>query len=396
MGKLIPQQEIIKNDIQDYFDQSVFFSNYLEGGPTFITYYSKDIFNSSEDRGLENVVEVIGSNSPVQYTKIENFVMYNLNPSNIQSEIGELGVNSTYESEAVILPETVRPLPDDYFSLTYVSETYLFRITDVQVDKTSGRQFFKVQFELSHEEINQIELQIEENYELIHKNLGTTDKILIEKSSKLLIDYADFLIYYMLNFYIKYFKHPKFNVLIYKIGGKNIYNELLIKFIQNNDLFNLDRSYLNSMYIDSIYEDDYLLEPEFKNTLYYALQHKTIDSLQFENFVANRIIDVETAPFYEAYEKFYKTDYTTSVVNNLIIPHDDLLIHNINSNTLYNTDEMLLEDIIINYFNDNLTLNSTLLDDINGFNFNLYMLKSYLLIPCIIYILKDIKNKLTV
>jgi len=396
MGKLIPQQEIIKNDIKDYFDQSVFFSNYLEGGPTFVTYYSKDIFNSSEDRGLENVIEVIGSNSPVQYTKIENFVMYNLNPSSIQSEIGELGVNSTYESEAVILPETVRPLPDDYFSLTYVSETYLFRITDVQVDKTSGRQFFKVQFELSHEEISQIELQIEENYELVHKNLGTTDRVLIEKSSKLLIDYADLLIYYMLNFYIKYFKHPKFNVLIYKIGGKNIYNELLIKFIQNNDLFNLDRSYLDSIYIDSIYEDDYLLEPEFKNTLYYALQHKTIDSLQFENFVANRIIDVETAPFYEAYEKFYKTDYITSVVNNLIIPHDNLLIHNINSNTLYNTDEMLLEDIIINYLNDNLTLDSTLLDDINSFNFNLYMLKSYLLIPCVIYILKDIKSKLIV
>ena len=78
MGKFIQEknveQKVLNNYFDNYLDTTDRYSKWLQGSPTFVTYYSINLENSTQDRGLNNVTEIVGGESPIKYNKcIERF-----------------------------------------------------------------------------------------------------------------------------------------------------------------------------------------------------------------------------------------------------------------------------------------------------------------------------------
>ena len=56
----------------------------------------------------------------------------------------EEGLNSSYDGELIILPDTITPYPDDFFILEHKGHNFLFRVTGVNYDTIKSNNFFKI------------------------------------------------------------------------------------------------------------------------------------------------------------------------------------------------------------------------------------------------------------
>jgi hypothetical protein len=61
LGKIV--KDILNNNIKKFDKAIEVYSDFLQGVPTFTTYYNKDIVNSDQDSQLETVTEIIGIES---------------------------------------------------------------------------------------------------------------------------------------------------------------------------------------------------------------------------------------------------------------------------------------------------------------------------------------------
>ena len=142
MGRLVREEEIIKKNVQSYLEQTTSeLTKYLEGNPTFVTFYTKNTLASTQDVGLESVQELVGSESPIKYNKIENFTLYGLDTLTVDMDNTDFGIDSNVEGDAVIIPNTIKPLTDDYFIINYNGNDFLFKVSRVTVDKINGKKF---------------------------------------------------------------------------------------------------------------------------------------------------------------------------------------------------------------------------------------------------------------
>lgn len=412
MGKLIAdnKKNIINNNIQDYLKQSTdIYSKWLEGTPTFVTYYNKHQLASTADVGLENVIEVVGVESPIQYSKIKDFPIYGLENIDITSENDEYyGMMSSADSTGIIIPNTIVPYTDDFFSISYVKDSQtgtpkLFKIIEVQVDKLqSGQQFYRIQFDLARDPLELIEEQIEENYETLYDHIGTDEKVVVKSSDYRILQFIEEIKDSLITFYERNYLHKTFNIFFYRYNNYNLYNEYIVKFIKENSLLTRKNTYLKAIYVHDIFGDDGTFDEFYENSLYYALQYGIKDKDYLSNLKENFspvTIHNNSMPFFNHYEKFYKCDYVFT--NDFIIsPFNNELIVKILDGTNYlNTlneiddKEHLIENIIIDHMNDRLTLNEDLLKKIDRHSYY-PNLKDFLLIPCLLFILNSYENRL--
>ena len=428
LARLIPHKEIIKNNINDYLEKTTgFYSRFQQTPPTFVTYYSQDRLTSTYDVGLENVIEVVGRESPIKYNKITDFALYGIETGTLQTELGDFGMDTNFEGDALVLPNTIRPYPDDLFSIYYNGEEIMFRVTNVEIDKLSdsNAKYYRITYELAREKKDLISDQIQEDYEMFYENLGTEEAVVVKKSSARLIKNIDILEERLIKFYGKAFYNERFGIISYRYHDRNLYNSYLIKFLADNELLERKHSYLSTIFIYDIFDDDAIFEELYERTLYWALENKDIDRLEVESFYT-MVLDNPSTPFYGHYEKFYKCKYESreflpSGMTEVIRPHMDLLIENIRNNELFmiphvpsikhlndineeiNEDEITLiehpdyvyENIIIKYMNNDLILDDNFINYLTKINFRPF-LKEFLLVPCILFILKDFKNSLLV
>lgn len=451
MGRLLENNEkqIIQDNIFQYLENTYSqFNKRFQGTPIYTTYYNQNKNSSTQDQTLDNIQEIIGINSPVQFNRIEGLPLYLVNEINPQMEIDEsFGLTTNGEGEGVILPNTIKPYIGDFIYIEIATKKLLFKITSLEIDKFNGQKFYKIQFTITPYKIDEIEEQVEEEYITHYENISTQDKAIVEKKSSILIDKMNLLIIRLINFYKKAFLDSKFNTILCKYNDKLLYNECLIKFINNNKLLELpSKKIYSSLYIQEIFGDSMALLEMYKTTLFYALEEKDFSNFICENFVTIEIIkDLKDNPFSFDYREYFRTYYVTNdshknLISSLdekydkyitkvkqdmtydqfdfgkqsslgyqfepnpdppskerhiiIKPHASNLIKNINNNLRYkNNLDYFLENIIIMYFNNTLEINEYLLSDIEKKNFY-PSIKEFLLIPCIIFILKDEIKKL--
>ena len=174
MGKFIEEEKLVNNVINDYIQNSNDYSKYIEGSGTFVTYFSKDVMASMESVGLNGVVEIIGTNSPIKFNRINSFPLFNMSEINPSTTVEEdIGIDTEGEGSAVVIPNTIEPLTDDYFLIPYYSKNLLFKITNVEEGNLNNHVAYKIDFELSHEDVNiLLERQINKTYKCVYNNLG--------------------------------------------------------------------------------------------------------------------------------------------------------------------------------------------------------------------------------
>ena len=123
--------------------QSSMYSIFLESKPTFTTYYHVNKIRSRTDKGLKMPEKLNGALSPIRYNKLLNFPLYGIEQIQLQLEEEDEGLTSDYSGEAIILPNTIHPTPDDYFIINYLEKKYMFRITNYAYDTIKSNNYYK-------------------------------------------------------------------------------------------------------------------------------------------------------------------------------------------------------------------------------------------------------------
>ena len=182
MGKFIndnSERTLVNKYVDSYLNGISKYSKYINSVPNFVTYYSRDYIESTEDSGMGTVNEIVGDESPTRYNKINNFPLYGVEDSTPELNVdGINGLGLINEGSAVIIPDTIVPRPDDLFIFSYSEDTeeakLIYRVTDVNITAIDSNTFYQITYNSTpyDEEILE-KKQISDNYELIYDNIST-------------------------------------------------------------------------------------------------------------------------------------------------------------------------------------------------------------------------------
>lgn len=275
MGFKFNEKDFINNNIFKYEDKlNSQFSRFQEQTPMYVTWYNICLAESTVDLGFSNVEKIIGYNSPIRYNEIKNFPVYGMEAIQLSLDDQEEGLNTEYEGEITILPDTIKPYPNDFFMLEHKGNQFLFEVTSVNYDTIKSNNYYKVSFHIKYMEPEMVDKIIEQvtgKYTCISDNIGTQDKCIIEDEVLSLLVRLQNIYNDLTEKYISYFYNKKYNSFIYVDINKNmVYDRYLNMFIQKNSLI-YDHETHKCIYLSN--EDNCCsFNIEYDNSIYKALE----------------------------------------------------------------------------------------------------------------------------
>lgn len=216
---------------------------FIDKKPTSVTYWNINDKHSTLDQGDKEVYHQTGENTPLRYNKINNFQIYGIERIMVDIQRGEYGPESPIEGEAIILPNTIIPCPDDYFMITYLKDnTLLFRVNSATPDTLeSGANFYKIKY--NAETSSELSKGFLDNKLLVNEfdyrpgNIGTNLSTLIVTSDAALLDRIQSLYNMLKSFYLELFYKGNIQTFIYGYLGMFIYDAYLIEFLIRTGIF---------------------------------------------------------------------------------------------------------------------------------------------------------------
>lgn len=421
MGKFIQETEkkFIENQINNYLDATNSYSKQFNGSPIFCTYYQMDLNSSTRDVTLNTPVSIVGTDSPLRYNKIENFPLYLEGDMNFQQVLEEdSGFSQDFEGTATLLPNTIIPQSDDLLFFNILEHKFLFRISNVETSNTTMRTFYRITFIIASLNIDILEEnQIKESYNTIYRNIGTELAPIIPMKEFTMLDDIQGIIDKFSEKYTKYFYDSKTNCFIYnreKIHSlthcfykdNNIYDPKLAIFIKRNNLFIKEKTFLKNIFVDNILEGR---EYDYDKCIYSLLETLDLEEYEYEAYYFNTI---EESLFKLLPDKYHELIHNKDIIYHCKCGHcKDLMDSGVftkSSIQKYINDWNLSidhldykEQILIIYlriFNKNKQNNiSDYYEDILSLAKQVKIEKdifTYVLIPCIIFILKRVQERI--
>ena len=144
--------------------------------PSIVTYYNINTEASSLDQGAKIAYNNIGSDTPLRFNRINNFIIYGFNRIELQTENDEFGLEADkITGDCIILPNTIIPYEGDYFEVEHIKDsTWLFIVTDVQQDTLeNGSNAYKITYKLENVDHQQILDNVVEDFQMIENREGT-------------------------------------------------------------------------------------------------------------------------------------------------------------------------------------------------------------------------------
>lgn len=268
------------------------YSRYLDSNPIMVTYYSVNLAMSRADIGTGKIYDELGKSSPLRFNKIKNFPVYrmqNLQP-NIMFEDGHFDAEIDL-SDITILPNTVKPKPNDFFLVELPqSPRLLFRVNEFRVASIQSNDFYQVSADLrmdDEEGISDIERLVVETYECIFENIGTQNNCFIRSEDLTKANNINTIIEGLMELYKTMYYNPTTSDYIYTevYPGPNTWNTYgneqykyyydiyLTKFLNDSMLFcTNDYSATSALTMDDTIPRDF--EYRFKQTLWYTVLTK--------------------------------------------------------------------------------------------------------------------------
>ena len=155
----------IKNNYYKYTDKQ----------PTPVEYFHINKQASTLDEGSKLAYNNVGDNSPFWYNQIHNMLLYGLEQIQMQYSSEDFGIESAaIEGEAIALPNTIVPYPDDQFYITYLNKQIVFKVTHVDPDTLEdGSNIYKIMYRSSTSKVEDLLHQVIDEYDFIVDNAGT-------------------------------------------------------------------------------------------------------------------------------------------------------------------------------------------------------------------------------
>lgn len=416
MGNFVNESAFIENKVQDYLNQVSDQSIFMEGNFTPVTYYSKCEEASTSDIGLGNVVELVGSESPIKFYKIENTPLYNFDTTQLSYDYDEEeGLDSPVDSSANMPSGIIKPKPDDYFVVPSINKEYLFRVTNIEGNSIRGSFIYRIEFELSSSNVHILEeRQVTESYIVEYDTRSPNKLVMLQTKVYGEIEELNEMIHKLRKNYATDFYHTKLNRFISK---NHIYDNNLMEFIYQTSLFVERKTFRENIYVQRAFD----LDDSFYYTPYYAL----IEDYNYEvyNDLAPIVSHVsiqkemlDTNIFSRMYTEFEKTIWSKEEVPELLKQlggyidysklYSDISLYDYNNVTeafefLGVCDkeyDWVSKVFILHYINieHHESDKSKLMRDI--IHANLHKTRftddAYLIVPCVLYILLTMRNKL--
>lgn len=304
MALRISEQNLINKNIERRFEreQQSGLLRWQETTPIFVNYFHLDNERSTTDSGFMDVAELIGPRSPMRFQKIENLPLYNFDQIVLQLQDEEQGLDSNYESEAIIIPTTIKPVQNSYFTIPSLPAPYLFRVTSIQYDNVMPDNYSRISFVLDYldeDKIEELERQVVKNNICIYENIGTDKKCIIEKGNFIKIHELEKMMEDMKEAYIAMFYSERYNVFLGNLEdgyNKTIYDPYQTKFINKHNIFNMENDYHTLLLTDQI--DDPKIRLKYEKSVYRFIENPDIDRLNEFIFVYSSGITYAESAFY--------------------------------------------------------------------------------------------------
>ena len=371
---------------------------YGDRKPTIVTYYNINHNASTLDKGSSTLYDDIGQNSSLRFNKIENFHLYGIEKINVNLDVGEYGLESPIEGEALILPNTIVPVPGDMFIINHViDKPYLFMVTGIGIDTLyTGANFYKISYKLTRTDMDALTsletVQTIKRFTYKAGNVGTTLTPLIESNQAELIDKIEDNIDTLLNYYMNLFYKNSVQNFILEYQHMYLYDPYLIEFMIRNKLFALSGN--NYFHVEqAVYIGD-TCALEYDHTIFKDIEIKK--SNMRLNSVYPVPVDDPNSLLVDRLESYYKLSNKVMYkdYDNPINWLDMDLLDRVINNELYDEDSNLYyRNLLILYMNNKeFDITDKLMNSIMDIEFN-YTKELFYMIPILVFILKSYVNK---
>ena len=371
---------------------------YGDRKPTIVTYYNINHNASTLDKGSSTLYDDIGQNSSLRFNKIENFHLYGIEKINVNLDVGEYGLESPIEGEALILPNTLVPVPGDMFIINHViDKPYLFMVTGIGIDTLyTGANFYKISYKLTRTDMDALTsletVQTIKRFTYKAGNVGTTLTPLIESNQAELIDKIEDNIDTLLNYYMNLFYKNSVQNFILEYQHMYLYDPYLIEFMIRNKLFALSGN--NYFHVEqAVYIGD-TFALEYDHTIFKDIEIKK--SNMRLNSVYPVPVDDPNSLLVDRLESYYKLSNKVMYkdYDNPINWLDMDLLDRVINNELYDEDSNLYyRNLLILYMNNKeFDITDKIMNSIMDIEFN-YTKELFYMIPILVFILKSYVNK---
>lgn len=380
---LFKYEERVKSPLSRFIDKSF----------TPVNYHHINNLESTMDGGWNNAENILGERSPIRFQLIKDFPIYGLEQIVISLQDTDQGLDGTYEGEATILPGTIVPLQNDYFTIPILKDSYIFQITSVEYDSIMPDNFYKISYTLEYidnEKKEALTKQSNEKYTCVMENIGTENRCLIEDEYYNELQTIDTIYNEMVQTYLTFFYNEKYNCLLGDFyHGQKLYDPLQTEFINKHSLFN-KKSDLKSIILNDMFEDN-RRKVKYEKSLYRFIENRDWKKLSNFSYITFPGTNNQQTTFYHWADRNVQildiTNYMAQMPHYDMISDDFLNVIKLNGPTesayakllkKYLRDEEKVEFSDI----DNSLLEELLqLDDAN--------LEIFFFTPIILYIIKE-------
>lgn len=402
--------KILTTTYKDSVDQLTGFYNDLvnnpfyifnEQKPTICTYYNINKDYSTLDPGSKLAYDNIGSNTPIRFNRIYDFILYGFNKILLDTNVDEFGAEAEkITGDCIVIPNNFIPTEGDYFEVKHIKDqTWLFIVTDVQKDTLSnGANAYKLVYRLEYNSNERLLDKIIYNFRAIEVREGTNIAKIVRCEdydiAKLMDDTAVMLKKYFCDLF---YRETVQTFIFEDLTEYRIYDPFMIEFmIRNKILANGEDGY--------VHVDQKINIPNTFNIDYDKTFLRCFEKRDRNNLLRSDrnlyIVDISHVSygtiFFSRFENYYRAIYTNPglpIYTTYCIDEDllyDIVDHKLVS--LFEGEDdsevkpELWRNIIVKYFYDeDLTT-----DEVNSI-YNLkyeYAKNAFYLIPLLIFILE--------
>lgn len=318
MALIIDEKKMVQDNIFQYEEKLKSpMSRFLDTTPTFVTYYHINPDETTVDEGFKDISSIIGFRSPIKYKKIQNFPLYGIEQVIPQIQEMDQGLDTDFNSEAIVLPGTIKPLENDFFMIPYLHDVYLFRVTEITYDNVMPDNFYKLDYKLEYidqEKVDALEKQANETYTCILDNIGTENKCIIETDTIEKIEKIEKMYGDIATTYLSLFYDDRHNCLLGDLGkGQRLYDPFQTEFVNKHNLFNKKNNLKTLLFTNQV--DDNKKRIKYEKSVYRFMERR--DYTKISNF---KYVYFQGSTYHET--SFYRWADTTVQILDLY-PDDE-------------------------------------------------------------------------
>lgn len=334
--------------------------------PTKITYYKQNEEKSTVDPVSGLYGAHIGAGSPFKFNKIIDFVVYGIDRMNVEFDSTEYGTEANpITGEFIVLPNTIRPIPGDFFSIPYLKDPILFKVNSCSPDTlNNGANVYRCEFALEKTgEINieTIESQVVKTFHFIVSNVGTNFNTMIEDGSYDTIGMLEALNGELITYFTNIFFNSRLQTFVYNHDGWLMYDPSAIEFMIRNKILNSGDKYI---YVSHAITLRKTFAMDYMKTFFYALEH-TSEELNPNVFATGDLIQDVNSLFTTRLEDYYEVRYVDdSPYKTRFQVFDPDIMDHIRNNTMYDAgSDKEYYNLWIAFFNNNMdAIDSSMID----------------------------------